>query len=96
MQNAQTIRLPTVVNKRRYSVENKPKIHSIRSQARGPDRIIVPLQRELKFPLFVDGLDGPFELLPERLGEEFLNGNIKFLAEHNRETGINVVLQRVS
>lgn len=38
----------------------------------------------LEFPVFLDGLDGPLELLAQGLGEEFLNGDIELLAEDDR------------
>jgi hypothetical protein len=38
----------------------------------------------LEFPVFLDGLDGPLELLAQSLGEEFLNGDIELLAEDDR------------
>ena len=49
----------------------------------------------LELPVFVNRLDGPFEFLPQGLGEKLLHGHIKFLAEHDGETGINVVLLNV-
>jgi hypothetical protein len=35
----------------------------------------------LELPVFIDRLDGPVELFPERLGEEALNRNIELLGE---------------
>jgi hypothetical protein len=50
----------------------------------------------LELPVLVHGFDGPVELLAECLGEEFLNGDVKFLGEDDGETGIDVVLDQVS
>lgn len=47
----------------------------------------------LELPILFNRLDGPLELLTEGLGEELLDGHVKLLAENNRETGINVVLE---
>lgn len=50
---------------------------------------------ELEFPVLVDGLDGPVELLPERFREELFDRDIEFLREDDGETGIDVILLRV-
>jgi hypothetical protein len=50
----------------------------------------------LELPVLVHGFDGPVKLLAKCLGEEFLNGDVKFLGEDDGETGINVVLDQVS
>jgi hypothetical protein len=47
---------------------------------------------DLEVPILVNGLDGPVELLAERLGEETLDGHFELLAEDDREAGINVIL----
>ena len=49
----------------------------------------------LKFPVLLNRLDGPFELLTQCLGEEFFDGDVIFLAEDDREARINVVLMGV-
>ena len=47
---------------------------------------------DLEFPVFIDRLDCPIELLAQRLGKEPLNRDIEFLREYNGETRINIVL----
>jgi hypothetical protein len=52
------------------------------------------LARTLELPVFVNRLDGPIELLAQRLGEELLNGDVELLGEDNGETRIDVVLKK--
>jgi hypothetical protein len=54
--------------------------------------VIVGVGRSLELPVLVYRLDGPIELLAQRLGEELLDGNIKLLGEDDGETGVDVVL----
>lgn len=49
--------------------------------------------RSLELPVLVDGLDGPIELLAQRLREEPLNGDVELLGEDDGETRIDVVLK---
>lgn len=49
----------------------------------------------LEFPILVNGLDGPVELLPERFREESFDRNVELLRENNSETGIDVILLNV-
>ena len=53
---------------------------------------IKALGGKLEFPVLINRLDGPFELLTQRLREELFDGDIVFLAEDDGETRINVVL----
>ena len=46
-----------------------------------------------EFPVFIDALDGPFELLPQRFGKEALDGNIKLLGKDDCEAWVDVVLR---
>lgn len=48
--------------------------------------------RRLELPVAVDRLNGPFEFLAQRLGEELLDGDVEFLGEDCGETGVDVVL----
>jgi hypothetical protein len=50
----------------------------------------------LKLPCVViaDGLDGPIELVAERLGEELLDGDLELVREDDREARVDVVLQQ--
>jgi hypothetical protein len=50
----------------------------------------------LELPVFVDGLDGPIELLPQCLGEELFNRDVELLREDHGETRVDVVLERIS
>lgn len=50
---------------------------------------------KLEFPILLNRLDGPFELLTQRLREEFFDGDVIFLAEDDSEARINVVLMRM-
>lgn len=46
-----------------------------------------------ELPLVIlNGFNGPVELLPQRLGEEFFDGHIKLLAENDSQAGVDVVL----
>ena len=48
----------------------------------------------LELPVGVlDGLDGPVELLSQRLGEELLDRDVELAREDDGETRVNVVLQ---
>ena len=58
--------------------------------------LVVAAAGVLEFPVFVDGSDSPFELLAERLREESLDRDVELLAEDNRQTRVNVVLQNMS
>lgn len=49
-------------------------------------------ERDSELPVLVNGLDSPFELFTESLGEEFLNRHVELLAEYNSEAGVDVVL----
>lgn len=49
----------------------------------------------LKFPVLLNRLDGPLELLTQRLGEELFDGDVILLAEDDSEARINVVLMRI-
>lgn len=51
------------------------------------------LKLELPGAVLADGLDGPVELVAERLGEELLDRDIKLVREDDRETRIDVVLR---
>jgi hypothetical protein len=48
----------------------------------------------LKIPVLICRLDSPFEFLPQRLGEEALDGDVVFLREDDGEAGIDVILRR--
>jgi hypothetical protein len=41
--------------------------------------VVVGVARRLELPVLVYRLDGPIELLAQRLGEELLDGNVKLL-----------------
>lgn len=56
------------------------------------NRVIKATGGRLEFPILINRLDGPFELLTERLREEFFDGDVIFLAEDDSEARINVVL----
>ena len=47
----------------------------------------------LKGPILIHRLDSPLEFLSKSLRKELLDGHIELLAEDNRQTGIDVVLQ---
>ena len=50
-------------------------------------------RRELELPVgVIDRLDGPVELLPQRLGEELLDRDVELAREDDGETRVNVVL----
>lgn len=49
-------------------------------------------RKNLELPILLNGLDSPLELLTQRLGEEFLDGNVELLAENDRETRVDIVL----
>ena len=50
---------------------------------------------KLELPVLLNRLDGPLELLTQRLREELFNGDIVLLAKDNSESRINVVLMRI-
>lgn len=52
------------------------------------------LKDRLERPVLFDRLDRPLELLAKCLGEEFLDGDVEFLAEHDGETRVDVVLEK--
>jgi len=54
----------------------------------------VSIMRGLELPCVVvtDRFDSPGELLPKRLGEEFLDGNVELVGKDNSETRVDVVL----
>lgn len=54
-------------------------------------RVSVP-EQGLELPIRFDRFDGPFELLAQRLGEKFFDGDVELLGEDGGETGVNVVL----
>lgn len=45
-----------------------------------------------ELPVCIDGLDGPFELLAQGLGEELFDGHVESLGEDGSEAGVDVVL----
>lgn len=45
-----------------------------------------------EFPVLVHRFDGPFELLPQSLGEELLYRHVESLGKHRGQTRIDVVL----
>ncbi len=47
---------------------------------------------ELPGVVVADRLDGPVELVTERLGEELLDGNLELVGEDDGEAGVDVVL----
>jgi len=49
---------------------------------------------DLKLPglIVADRLDGPLELVSQRLGEELLNRNVGLRREHNSQARVDVVL----
>ena len=49
---------------------------------------------ELPRVVVAHGLDGPGELVAERLGEELLDRNLELVREDDRETRVDVVLGR--
>lgn len=49
-------------------------------------------RKSSKLPILVNGLDCPFEFLPECLGEELLNGYVELLGEDDGESRVDVVL----
>jgi hypothetical protein len=63
------------------------------SEVRSPR---LPFAIGLESPVIgiLDGLDGPSELVAERLGEELLNRNIELLREDHCQARINVVLSQ--
>jgi hypothetical protein len=51
---------------------------------------------ELPRVVVADRLDGPVELVAERLGEELLDRNFELVREDDREARVDVVLHTVS
>lgn len=49
-------------------------------------------KRCLELPIFVNGLNGPVELLTKCLRKEALNGDVELFGEDYSETRIDVVL----
>lgn len=49
----------------------------------------------LELPVRFDGFDGPFEFLPQGLGEKLLNGHIEFLTEHDSKTRVDIILETI-
>ena len=47
----------------------------------------------LEFPVCINGLDSPFELLTQGLGEELLNGHVESLGEDRSQARVDVVLR---
>jgi len=51
---------------------------------------------DLELPILINGFDSPFKFLPQCLGEETLDGDVKFLGEDDREARIDVILPEMS
>jgi hypothetical protein len=47
----------------------------------------------LELPVLIDRLDGPVELLTERLGEELLDRELELLRKYDGETRVDVILR---
>ena len=52
------------------------------------------IRLELPCVVVADGLDGPVELVTERLGEELLNRHLELVREDDRKPRVDVVLQQ--
>lgn len=46
----------------------------------------------LKLPILVGRLNRPLEFISQGLCEYLLNGDVVFLAEHDSETGVDIIL----
>lgn len=74
-----------------WSPEGKP---DVQMQCLSSTASIPRPSTRLELPLgVVDGLDGPVELLAQRLGEELLDRDAELAGEDDGETRVDVVLR---